>query len=534
MGRGLVMRRNDLRDGWVLARTELRAQVRRIAGNRRQLVGVVVGVLSFGLFFPLSFVGQVLAFGAGLASGQPPLARFGTVLASALTVGLYFGGATAINQSRVGAIGPLVRTSIPPQAVVVGRFTSETIQAMAFAVVPGVVLLAMVGVGAGTPVPVALVAVGTLPVLLAGLVVGRALGAAIRYLGLLSRLSAWGKAVVFVVVAGGVFVAFQATFPAIFGEGTSSLSALLPGSPLQAYAGVVTAPLGATPRPLGLAVAALALAVIPVGLAATLRIEGTLLFDDRGDQSGEADDVSRTVPRPLAGTPGTRIAWRYLLRTRRNPKLVSHLSMVLFGGLAFVGSLVTSPDLLWTLGPGAAIVVGSVLAGATYCLNPMGDDRDQLPLLLTSTASTKQLLRGRAIAGLVVGGVVAVGISVPLGLVADSLPRVLGRALLTPLVLAGAAGTALGIGAVVPKFQRREYMNVERAHPSTIGMLSYFFGTMLVVAAGLGLLWWTIDSGRLLWAVAGWAVYLAVLAGGGVGGYVYAVRKFDQLTMDDL
>ena len=213
------MQRSDLRDGAVLARTELRAQVRRIAGNRRQLVGVVVGLLSFGLFFPLTFLSQTLAFATALASGSPPLARFGTVLASALTVGLYFGAATAINQTRVGTVGPLVRTSIPPEGVVVGRFASETLQATVFALVPGAVLLVVLIVGAGTPLPALLVLAGTLPLLLAGLVVGRTVGAVVRYLGLLSRLSAWTKAVVLIVVAGSLFVGVQAAIPALLGEG---------------------------------------------------------------------------------------------------------------------------------------------------------------------------------------------------------------------------------------------------------------------------------------------------------------------------
>ncbi|MBO4247522.1 hypothetical protein IL252_06790 [Halomicrobium sp. IBSBa] len=528
------MRQSDLRDGAVLARTELRAQIRRIAGNRRQLIGVVVGVLSFGLFFPLTFLSQVLAFGAGLAGGDPPLARFGTVLVSALTIGLYFGAATAINQTRVGAIGPLVRTSIPPEGVVIGRFTSETLQATAFAVVPGVVLLVMVAAGAGTPLPALLVLAASLPLLVAGLVVGRTIGATVRYLGLLSRLSAWAKAVVLVVLAGTVFVGFQTAIPAVMGDGDGpALSALLPGQPLQAYASVVSAPLGATPRPLGVVVAAVTLAAIPVGLAATLRIESALLFDDRGDQSGDQQTTSRSAPRVLAATPSTRIAWRYLLRTRRNPKLVSHLSMVLFGGLAFAGSLVTQPDLLTDLGPGAAVVAGSVLAGATFCLNPMGDDREQLPLLLTSTASTRHLLRGRVVGGLVVGGIVAVGVGLPLGLVSDPPLRVLGRTLLTPVVLLAAAGTALGVGAIVPKFERSEYMNVERAHPSTLGTLTYFFGTLVVVGIGLALVWLSVDGGGLL-LVGAWIVYLAVLATTGVGGYYYAVRKFDRLTLDDV
>ena len=531
------MRRSDLRDGAVLARTELRAQVRRIVGNRRQLIGVVVGMLSFGLFFPLTFVSPVLDFAAALVSGDPPLARFGTVLASAATVGLYFGGATAINQTRVGQIGPLVRTSIPPAAVVVGRLASEVLQATVFALVPAFVLLGMLVVGAGTPLPALLVVLATLPLLLAGLMVGRTVGAAVRYVGLLSRLSAWAKALVLIVVAGGLFLTVQAVIPAVLGDSNApsfSLSALLPGSPLQAYASVITAPLGATARPLGVVVGLVALVTVPLALATTLRLESALLFDDRGDQSGDQRTVSRAVPRLLAATPATRIAWRHLLRTRRNPKLVSHLSMVLFGGLAFVGSLVTQPDLLASLGPGGALVAGSVLAGATFCLNPMGDDRDQLSLLLTSTASTRHLLRGRALGGILVGGVVAIGLGVPLGLLSDPPLRVLGRTLLTPLVLLSAAGTALGIGSIVPKFERSEYMNVERAHPSTIGMLSYFFGTMLVVGLGLVLVWFTVDRGPGPFLIGGWVVYLAVIATTGIGGYAYAVRKFDGLTMDDV
>jgi len=531
------MQRSDLRDGGVLARTELRAQVRRILGNRRQLIGVVVGMGSFGLFFPLTFLSPVLDFGAGLVSGDPPLARFGTVLIGALTVGFYFGGATAINQTRVGAVGPLVRTSIPPEAVVVGRFTSETLQAVAFAVVPAVVLLGMLTVGAGSPLPALLVVLATLPLALAGLLVGRTLGAGVRYLGLLSRLSAWGKAVVLIVVAGGAFVGVQIAIPAVLGESDApslSLSSLLPGQPLQAYASVAAAPLGATPRVLGVGILAATLLTIPLALAATLRIEAAILFDDRGDQSGDQRVGSRGVPRLLTMTPSARIAWRYLLRTRRNPKLVSHLSMVLFGGLAFVGSLVTQPDLLTSLGPGAAVVAGATLSGATYCLNPMGDDRDQLPLLLTSTASTKHLLRGRALGGVIVGGAVAVGLGLPLGVLGDPPLRVLGRTLLTPVVLLAAAGTALGIGAVVPKFERSEYMNVERAHPSTIAMLGYFFGTMAVVAAGLALVWVTTDRGPGLLLVGGWVVYLGTITTTGVGGYVYATRKFDALTLDDV
>jgi len=529
------MQRSDLRDGGVLARTELRAQVRRIVGNRRQLVGVVVGMLSFGLFFPLTFLSPVLEFGAGLVSGDPPVARFGTVLIGSATVGFYFGGATAINQTRVGTVGPLVRTSIPPEAVVVGRVASETLQAVAFAVLPAVVLLGMVTVGAGSPLPALLVVVATLPLLLAGLLVGRTLGAGVRYLGLLSRLSAWSKAIVLIVVAGGAFLGVQAAIPAVLGESEGpSLASLLPGAPLQAYASVAAAPLGATPRPLGAAVVAVTLLTIPVALATTLRIEAALLFDDRGDQSGDQRTRSKRVPGLLAATPSSRIAWRYLLRTRRNPKLVSHLSMVLFGGLAFVGSLVTQPDLLTSLGPGGAVVAGATLSGATYCLNPMGDDREQLPLLLTSTASTRHLLRGRALGGVIVGGVVAVGLGLPLGILGDPPLRVLGRTLLTPVVLLAAAGTALGIGAVVPKFERSEYMNVERAHPSTVAMLGYFFGTMAVVAIGLALVWLTVDRGPGLLLAGGWVVYLGTISTTGVGGYLYAVRKFDALTLDEV
>jgi ABC-type uncharacterized transport system permease subunit len=86
---------------------------------------------------------------------------------------------------------------------------------------------------------------------------------------------------------------------------------------------------------------------------------------------------------------------------------------------------------------------------------------------------------------------------------------------------------------VVPKFERSEYMNVERAHPSTFGTLGYFFGTLIVVAVGLLLVWLTVTDGGVL-VVVGWAVYLLALAATGIGGYAYAVRKFDRLTLDDV
>jgi|GEM_PF-768349 len=528
--------RNDVRDARVLARTELRCRVRDVRGSARKLLSVAFMAFAFGVFFPLVLWGVATGFGRALASGSPPLGTAGVAFGGIAVLGLYVGGASGFNQEAAGAVGPLVRTSISPTAMSLGRLGSESIQATAVGVPTAVALLLEVAVGARGPVAPALLAVASLPVFLAALAVGRLLGDAIRYASEVLRVSLWTKVLVFLAVT---VVGYVGSYRFVYAglDETGGLAgalppAFLPGAPLQAYAGVAFAPLGADPRPLGGLVAALLLAAVPLGFAAAVRWETHLLLrESPGDE--EQTSGSRGVPWPFTATPSARVAWRYLLRTRRDPRMLAHLGPLLFGMLGMGASVFRNPGSLLTVGPPAATIAGATVAGAAYCMNPLGDDRDQLPLLLTSTRSVAVLLRGRVLAGLVLGLLLAVGVGTPLSIASTSVVSTLALAGFAVVLSLAGAGTALGIGAVLPRFERREYMSVERAHPSTIALICYLFGGLFVGGIGVFMVAWSVDAHSLLLPAIAWTVYLAVLALFGGGGYVAAVRKFDRLTLDE-
>ncbi|WP_459190792.1 hypothetical protein [Halosimplex sp. J119] len=532
--------RSDVRDAGVLVRTELRARVRHIRGEPRQLLALAFLGVMFGVGFPLIVSESALDYGAALASAPVPTGQTGAVLTTVAVGGLYLGGASALSQNRLGTVGPLVRTSIPPRAVAIGRFAAETLQGTATVVPTAVVLLAIVAVGAGNPLVPLVLVTAALPVALAAHLAGRVFGDLLKFANRRLGVSLWTKAILFVIVTVVAYVGSQvfvrSRLDGADGLGAFAIPVLLPGAPLQAYASIAFDPLGSTGRPIGVLTAFVLLAAIPVGSAAVLRLERRLLLGEfESGADGEATGGrSRSVPWPFTASPSARVAWRHLLRTRRDPRTLAHLGPLLFGALGMVGSVFTDPQSLRVLGPGAAVVLGVTLSGAAYCLNPLGDDRDQLPLLLTSTPSTAVLLRGRALAGAVPGVAVALGIGASVAVIVYGLPTAVGLSLLSLLLAAAGAGTALGAGALIPKFERREYMSVERAHPSMIAVLGFFFGSVAVSAVGILLVWYTVHGTTGTPLAVAWLVYAAVVGTSGGGGYVYAVRKFDAFSLDDV
>lgn len=88
-------------------------------------------LVQFAVFGPLLALYPALNMGGQLARGNPPTGDLGAVLTAVSIVGLYLGVASALQQSRIGSVGPLVRTSVPPTVVSVGRFAGELLQATA-------------------------------------------------------------------------------------------------------------------------------------------------------------------------------------------------------------------------------------------------------------------------------------------------------------------------------------------------------------------------------------------------------------------
>jgi hypothetical protein len=437
-------------------------------------------------------------------------------------------------------VGPLVRTATTTRAVVAGRAGAALLVGSLLVAVPSVLAVRALVVGAGSPAPLALVA-ALVPVAIASGAVGRAAGAVGRLAARRLGLSGWTRALLGLIAVGALLLATQSVVQssvdatpdaggAIPAAALPS-TAVLPGAPLQAYGGVALVPIGGVATPLGVAVAATLGLVAVGGATVAVRAEARLLEADEDDRAGTV--ASRGVPVPLDRSPSTRVAWRYLVRTRRNPATMSHLFPLAIGAFSFVGSLVATPDLAVTLGPGALLVAGGVLAGATYGLNPLGDDREQLPLILTSARSTATLLRGRAVAGGLIG-LALVAVALPIDATVNRLPGALARTAVAVPYVASATGTALGLGAALPVFERREYVNVDRAHPSLLLLFGFLLGGTVVGGAGLGLATWSAGGADPALAAVGLTVYLAILAGTGVGGYVYAVRRFDGFDLDEV
>lgn len=530
--------RSDLRGARTLARTELRTYLRNLMGDTRQVLGVAFLGLLFGVLFPLLLVADAIAFGERLATGVVPLGAGGRILSAVVLVAGYVGGAGGFNQPRVGQVGPLIRTSIPPAAVSLGRFANRTAQILGLLFPASLVLLVGVAAGSGGVIVPSVVALAAIPLFAAALIVGRIVGDLARYANERFQVSLWLKAIVTVVLMAAIFLGTQLLLGTQFEDGgefgTRFGGALLPGEPIQAYASVAFAPLGSTPEALGFVVAALTVAAIPLGLAVAIALETRMLVSDPGSDAAETTVASsRGVPSVFGRWPATRVAWRYLLRTRRDPRTLAHLTPLLFGLFPMALSTAQDPGSLLVLGPGL-VVFGTVLAGAAYCLNPLGDERDQLTLLLTSMPSIGVVLRGRIVAGSVLGLFVGVGIGAPVSLLAHSPAFVFGQSLLAVFLAAVSGAVAVGIGAVAPQFERREYMSVERAHPSTTALMGFFFGAMAVGGVGLVLLWRTLVGERPVAVGLGWLVYLTALSLAGWGAYRYAVARFDAFTLDDI
>ena len=527
--------RSDLRGAWVLVRTELVAQVRYVRRDARRALAALVMLLALPFWISVNAFPAARAFGAQLAGGTVPVGTAGATFAGVVVAAAYIGGAGGFNQRRVGEVGPLVRTALPPAAVSLGRMAHRVAESLAVVLPTAAVLLLATGLGAGgVTVPLA-VGLATAPLFVASYAVGRIVGDGFRYLNERLGVSLWVKAIAVLALASTVFVVVQQLAAAGVDAGMSfGVPAFLPGRPLQAYAGVAFAPFGGTVTALGSAVAVGFLALAPAAVLAAVRVETHLLVRDVGSDERSEAGGSRGVPGLFGRTRSLRVAWRYLLRTRRDPRMLGHLGPLLFGGLALVGTSIQNPGSLLVTGPPAAVVGGATFAGSAYCLNPLGDDRDQLPLLLTSTESVGVLLRGRMLAGIVPGLVLAIGVGGPLALVERSLPYAVGQSLLAVVLAVTGAGIAVGLGSLVPKFERQEAMGVERAHPSTVAVLGFFFGMLLVGAAGIVMLLWTLGPADLGVAAVVWLGYLGVLSVLAYLGHEYAVGKFDALTLDDI
>ena len=510
-----------------IVQVDLRTGARAVRDQPRLLVGWLLGGVFFAVAGAYAFVagwaaGAVLRGGElSLLVGSSPDSAAGGLLLGSLAAASFFGLASLADEDTTAPVDVLLRTSVPTSTVVLARQVSQGIRSGSILLVPAVGGVLGLGVGARSPALFVLAFGAVVLSLGTGFVLGRLFGAVGRLVLSSVVRSAWlrlplqGVAAVGAVV--GVWLAIDGR---LFGGVVSTW-----GTATAASVGRgVLWPVEGSPDVAGvIALLALAPAFVLTGVA-LVRVETRQLAQAERESNKRAATESRGVPALFERRTSALVAWRLLLRSVRAPSILSHLGLVILyplfvipvlllqgtGGVALVGAVV--------------FVVGIVFAGGAYCLNPFGDDRQQTPLVLTSVSDPRVLLHGRALAGLIGGTALAL---TGIGMLATGgrYLLALGALMISPVLLLSSVGTALGIGTLVPKRERSEYMNVERIHPSILGTTVFEFGGFAIVGAGLGLIFWVVNQGLgpiITWFGVG---YLLLVGGTGIGGYAYARQR---------
>jgi hypothetical protein len=304
-------------------------------------------------------------------------------------------------------------------------------------------------------------------------------------------------------------------------------------------------PLAEPVTPSSVAVFVGLLALTPVGLATAERQATALWFTDAPAARTTAESASTeptspthfSPPRPFAWTTPGHVAWGILVRAVRKPQEFVHLVTILFFVGPFAGTVVQSgldSDVVPLLVAGGCVVLGAYLSGATFGLNPLGDDRPQFPLLLLTETSPEAYIRGRVVAGLAVGlpvGVVGPLLSIGLG---GEPGDALAFAVAGAAASLAAALFAVGLGCLYPIYEARELWGTETVAPSMLVMLGFTFVATGGSSVGLLVLWFTL-AGALQFttvAVVGLGGYLLLTAGVPLLSYRYAVRRYRRFVFD--
>ncbi|RDZ40061.1 hypothetical protein C5B86_17240 [Haloferax sp. Atlit-19N] len=539
--------RRDVRHGLRIGRAEFVRSLRGYASETRRIIGLLLLLLFFGgsLLFSLPAV-YVVGRGAQSVTEIP----FFDLVATAIPVGLAL-LATFRTLERIGRVEneSLVLTTVHPQAVVIGLITAEIGRIGLWFGLPLAVVAATFTAGLGAPSLLFTTAVVAAPLACCTTVWGYAAGVAVlRAFKRLPGVRRTLKVVGFVAMVGLVLV--SQSFGRLLAEGSLPLewlAATLTFGPLADYLALafVGTPLARPFSAAAVVTFAAIVALTPVGLVVATRQASALWFTDRatgGDRGSSAASAEAngspggfSTPKPLAATSGGHVAWGLLVRGVRHPQKFTHLVMLAF----FLGPLGTtivqsSADGLGPLLAASGAGLGTYLAGATFGLNPIGDDRPQFPMLLLTPTAPQELVRGRVLAGVILG--VPVAAALPLAAVAlgTSPLSAVGFALVGALMCVAAAAFSVGIGAAYPIYEEREFWGATTVVPSTLVLMAFMFVVGPGTVIGLVATWFGVTghlSATPLLA-AGLGLYLLVTVGVSYGSYRYAVRRYRTYTFE--
>jgi ABC-2 type transport system permease protein len=191
-------------------------------------------------------------------------------------------------------------------------------------------------------------------------------------------------------------------------------------------------------------------------------------------------------------------------------------------------------SLSYSIALGGSLVVGGIIAGASFGLNPFGNEQDTLALVLTTPATARQFIDSRLVAGLT--------LSVPFLVV---IPGIIVAVSAFPFVdtvayvgfgwiLAFASGAwAVGLGTAYPKYDSRRIYGVESATPSIAIVFVHMMAVSIMGFIGLLSVSYFIASGLPINTLLAVEVVLSVvLVGTAIAAYRYAIRRYRSYTID--
>lgn len=479
---------------------------------------------------PVYVVATHPAEAAGVATVARPAVAAGWLVAFFLVV-----SRTVSRTSRPDGLEHLL-TAVDVRTIVWGTLTAEFARAVLVigpAVLAGGVALA---VRTGRPaVAVTVLAAGagwSLSVLAAGFLCGLAITLA------LERTVAYtGSRLAVAVAAGLVFVAAAGIARGVPVETTWNWFAGLPTGWYGDLAVVVLD--GAWTR----AVGALALTVIVVSGSAVLAapVGARLWFADPptpttsrdGRGQGWTAPFQRAVSRPTAAVGRTVV--------RQALRAPSSMTYVIFpiGGFA---SAVLVPGTRAEHASYALVYLPLYAAwasGAGIALNPLGDQREVLPLTLTSGISGLRFVGGYVLAGSLLGLPPVVGAAVAIGVAGGIGPLHTGVVVLVGAVLVvGGTAAAAAIGTKFPRYRPTRALGGEPVVvPSKAAFGAFSALVILLALPGTGVLVvllpavgpTTTDVPRLL--AFGIGLQTAVAGLVGVASCRYTASRFERLDL---
>ncbi|GAB3016907.1 hypothetical protein GCM10025298_00070 [Natronobiforma cellulositropha] len=525
----------------MIARVDLRRSRRALVDDPARFVSVLIVGL---LLIPLGLAAVGGAYGLGRAFGDDlqtavPYAR-SLVLPG---VGVL---ASIVLFYRL-TVGPLPDhptlplTSTTTRAVVVAALLTSVAVLVLWVLAPLLVLSTAFSLGAGTvALPIGL-AVWLVPLTAVGATSGYLCSLWLARIDRRLRIPRWLKILGWFLLTVALFLGWQAVASgsghSLLESGYRLLSEGVVASTAGAYADALVLTAGIVSSPDRLAVSGgvslLFLATAAVAFTRSVANVEHLWFDD--ETRTDAVAVSRPparAPAPLAWSQSGRFAWHYLLLARRAPRRLVHLTMLVFFLFPLLSFAYSAPGRVLEFAPTVGVLACALVTGASFCLNPLGDERGALPAILLSSVDATYALRGRILAGFTLGVVpLALGALAGVGSGVDPASVVWLVVLGVALSLA-AGGVACGLGTLVPKFEPDEVYGVETVRPSHIPLIGFELGTLVVLGVGLWLLGApSPEPATVLETPLPYVLYAAFVAASGVLGYLGAARTLRGYTV---